>query len=153
MRSLRSVRSAGPKIGSLRLIDYESAGLGDPAWDLGCVIASYLHSWLWSMPDPGTATAEGLVARAALSEQDLREAAGAFWHAYLRRRAYGAGEAAALLGAAVRYAVARLLWIAFEAGAAWGEPSPRTMLALQLAHNLARRPMEGAGRLLGLSPA
>lgn len=135
---------------SVRLVDYESAGMGDPGWDLGCVIAGYLSSWLASMPSPSTATPENLVSRSALSTRDLQEALAAFWRAYVKQRELSVSDRMAVLESAVQYAVARLLWIIFETCFTGNAIPPRSMLTLQLAHNLAQRPHEGTKHLLGL---
>ncbi|MGI8331650.1 phosphotransferase family protein [Actinomadura scrupuli] len=136
--------------GSVRLVDYEFAGAGDPTWDLGCVIAAYLASWLSSMPAPVNAPAEMLLARSALSANDLQQALGAFWRAYVTRRRLPAGDRTAVLEAAVQNAVVRLLWIIFETCVAREALTDRSVLMLQLAHNLAERPHEGVRHLLGL---
>ena len=34
----------------LKLIDWELARIGDPAWDTGCVFSDYLALWLFSLP-------------------------------------------------------------------------------------------------------
>lgn len=136
--------------GSMRLVDYEFAGVGDPSWDLGCVIAAYLDSWLASMPAPAGAPAETLLARSALSTTDLQQALAAFWRAYVRRRGLPPDDRAEVLDAAVQNAVVRLLWIVFETCVARESLTDRSVLALQLARNLAERPHEGVRHLLGL---
>ncbi|GAB3980347.1 aminoglycoside phosphotransferase family protein [Plantactinospora veratri] len=132
------------------LVDYESAGLGEPCWDVGCVIAAYLDSWLGSMPDPTTGSVETLVSRSALSVPELQEAVAAFWRGYATGRRLTAVERRAALDRAVRFAVVRLLWSIFELSVGEESLDPRCVMALQLAHNLARRPYEGVRHLLGI---
>ncbi|MFY1692728.1 phosphotransferase family protein [Plantactinospora sp. WMMB782] len=132
------------------LVDYESAGLGDASWDIGCVLAAYLGSWLGSMPDPSTGTAETMVSRSALSVPELQEALAAFWRGYTTGRRLPAAECRSALDRAVRFAVVRLLWSIFEASVGSETLDPRCVMALQLAHNLSRRPYEGVRHLLGI---
>ncbi|MET7685772.1 aminoglycoside phosphotransferase family protein [Streptomyces sp. NPDC005423] len=134
----------------VRLVDYEFAGVGDPAWDIGCVFTSYLGSWLASMPSPTAATAESMVCRSALSTRDVQEAVTALWRVYARQRGLCNDERWAVLEAALSYTVAGLLWRVLESCVTQSDLPPRAVLALQLAHNLAHRPREGARHLLGL---
>jgi Phosphotransferase enzyme family len=145
------VRSSGRGVSEpVRLVDYEFAGVGDSSWDVGCVIAAYLSSWLSSMPSPTTATAESLVSRSALSLHDLHQALATFWRVYAKRRGLSTSERMGVLQSAVQHAVARLLWTVFESCAARDALPPRSLITLQLAHNLAERPYEGLKHLLGL---
>ncbi len=138
--------------GTVRLVDYELSGVGDPAWDIGCVFASYLRSWLAAMPSSTTAPPESMVSGSSLSPPDLQEAVTALWRAYTRQRRLTEDEQGEILGDAVLYAVASLLWRVFESCITRDLLPPHALLTLQVAHNLALRPREGARHLLGLPP-
>ena len=68
------------------LVDWEMAGWGDPAWDVGSV----------------------------LGERHDPPVAAAFWEAYARRRRLGAEAAAELHARSLRFAGARIVQTAFE---------------------------------------
>jgi hypothetical protein len=52
---------AGPGPGQLRLVDWELAGAGDPAWDLGSALGDLMFRWLSTVrPAPGTSLATWL---------------------------------------------------------------------------------------------
>ncbi|MFE5372762.1 phosphotransferase family protein [Streptomyces mirabilis] len=138
---------------AVRLVDYESSGIGEPAWDLGCVFASYLDSWLASMPPPTCEPVAVMVSRSALSPRDVHEAVTALWRAYTRLRGLTVSERDELLAAALHYVVASLLWSVFESSVSLDTLTETALLRLQVAHNLAQRPREGARYLLGLPPS
>lgn len=137
---------------SLYLIDFESAGIGDPAWDVGCVLAAYLSSWLASMSGSAAGDAETLICAAGVPLPDVQQAVCAFWDTYAARRGLPPEQRGRELAAALRYAVARLLWNVAEACMGQESLEPRSVLTLQLAHNLADRPHDALSSLLGLSP-
>ena len=72
--------------GRIALVDWEMAGWGDPAWDVGSVLGERL--------EPAVAAA--------------------FWRAYVGARRLGAADAEALLGRSLRFAGARVVQTAFE---------------------------------------
>jgi len=91
------------------LIDWESAGLGDPAWDLGCAAAEHLA---WGPLGPAAAVTSGDPGQLAGTALDAVEA-----ELTVLATAYvGAGgpPARAALPRAAGYAAARLLYIAFQ---------------------------------------
>jgi thiamine kinase-like enzyme len=67
----------------IRLIDWEGSAWGDPAGDLGAIIASYLQIWLYSMVTSKTITIEDSLRLAAISLQVLQPSLSALVTAYL----------------------------------------------------------------------
>ncbi len=47
------VVDAGTPQESIKLIDWESAMVGDPSWDVGSALSQYLSFWLFSIPLTG----------------------------------------------------------------------------------------------------
>jgi hypothetical protein len=135
------------------LIDWESAGRGDPSLDLGAFFGEYLHAWLGSIPivdpkDPGR-----LLAHAGRPLARMRPAVGAFWLSYTRHAAAGAPELGRLLRRAASCAAVRVLTSAYEDSLSRHELGGRAHFALQLSLNILRRPDEAIAHLLGLSAA
>lgn len=131
------------------LIDWEFTSWGDPAWDVG----SALHSFLVDC-----------IAHAATTADTPADAAAAFAHAlprahpeirrfcdaYVRGRALGARTADAFLASAVLFAAVRLIQTAYESCERL-EDVPRFAAGeLQLALNLFARPEVARGAVLGL---
>jgi aminoglycoside phosphotransferase (APT) family kinase protein len=80
----------------IRLVDWEMAGWGDPAFDIGSALSDYAAFALGARP--------GATGRAPAT----------FWSAYARARGLGAPVAARLLVRSVRFAGARLVQSAYE---------------------------------------
>jgi aminoglycoside phosphotransferase (APT) family kinase protein len=89
-------RPGGVRATRIRLVDWEMAGWGDPAFDVGSALSDFAALALDGAP--GAA----------------RAAAGALWPAYVRARGLDAAAAAALLERSLRFAGARLVQSAFE---------------------------------------
>ncbi len=138
--------------GAFRVIDWELATQGDPAWDVACWIADYLGLWVQSIPVTPSLAAAGLIERHCRQSQFTPEAAhapiAAFWERYLRR----SGTAGALLDRTIRYVIARLCQSAFEWSSTSPAPASHAFLALQVAENIARDPDAAVLHLLGLAP-
>jgi len=133
----------------VRLVDWEAAGGGDPAWDVGSAFTDFLGDWLGSIPLGGSpATHLSTLARRPLTR--MRPALQAFWSAYLLAVGLSRPDGNQLLLRATRYGGLRLLQSAFEHGQYAGELTPSTATLAQLALNVLRRPHEAAVHLLGI---
>ncbi|HEU4348492.1 MAG TPA: phosphotransferase, partial [Actinoplanes sp.] len=143
-------RSPTARKSRLYLVDWELAGLGDPAWDVGSVLAGYLSLWLMSMSIPPGTAPERLPYLARWPLERMHPALRRFWRSYVLRCGLDASEAAALLGRVVGYAAARLMQMAVEQSQDAVEPTAGAILALQLSQNVLERPGEAAEGLLGL---
>ena len=64
------------------LIDWEVAGPGPAAFDVGTVLAEYLGAWIGSIPIVEPADPGRLVARARHPLDRMRPAVHEFWSAY-----------------------------------------------------------------------
>jgi aminoglycoside phosphotransferase (APT) family kinase protein len=125
------------------LLDWELAGRGDPAFDIGSVLAEYLRVWVGSVPivepvDPGR-----LVARARHPLAAMRPAIHAFWSAYLPAHRPP-------LHRVVELCAVRLLQTAIERAQGLSFPTAHVVTLVQLADNMLRRPDDAAAALLGL---
>lgn len=133
----------------LQLIDWELAGLGDPALDIGAFFGDYLGAWLQSIPiadprDPGR-----LRAHARLPLRRMRPALRAFWAAYSLHRGASAADLSATLRRSTRFAAVRLLTAALEEAQTLDQVRAGVLSMLQLSQKILARPREAAD-LLGL---
>lgn len=124
----------------LFLVDWELASPGDGLWDAGCVVASFLETWirLTNSGQPTTCSLEWTGARL-----------GHFWGAYAQGRGWPGQEShrARCIG----FAAARLIQYAFETTQV-AITTPRVAyLLLQVAENLLAEPHVAAARLLSSS--
>lgn len=134
----------------IRIVDWELAGLGDPLWDAGAVLADLASAWLMSAPIPtGSEPANG-IADARIPISSLRSAGREFWHAYTAARDLAADARAEALRDTIRYAAARLLQLSYEHLQGYARLTMHAVGHAQLSENLMRRPIDGAARILGI---
>jgi hypothetical protein len=134
----------------LRLVDWETAIFGDPAWDLGSVFGQYLSWWIFSMPVSGGQPAENFVDLATFPLANMKPALNAFWTAYFSSRGLGSKDASQLLMRAVAMTGVRLLQSAFEASQFAAQLTSSDILHIQLASNILERPVDACRHLMGL---
>ncbi len=130
----------------LVLVDLELLAPGDAAWDIGCAFEGYLAAWVDSMPILPSVRPDQLVDLATRPLDRFKPLIRATWHGYSEK---GQLEPS-FLDRAVRWCAARLVQTAYERSQAAWDLSGQTLLLLQLALNLLRRPTEGRVQLLGL---
>ncbi len=124
-----------------RIVDWEFAGWGDPAWDVATLLQSLLLPWLHH-----SASEEGARARATLAATRVRCAA--FWRGYAA--SLGDVERRALRDRTALLSAVRLLQTAFEMGHAQPRLGKLAVIAAQVAANVGERPDEAATELYGL---
>jgi aminoglycoside phosphotransferase (APT) family kinase protein len=133
------------------LVDWELAGFGDAAWDVGSVLAGYLSAWLFSIPSYGQSWPERSIGLATRPLLPMRPAIQAFWNAYVRgvqgSSWWGSQEVTHRI---VRYAAARLLQTAYEMSQLADDLAASAVLHLQVASNIFAQPRIAAESLFGL---
>ena len=127
------------------LIDWELAGRGEAALDVGTVLAEFLSAWVGSIPIVEVATPGRLLSLARYPLRRMRPAVGAFWSAYR-----ATSPAPPALGRVLELAAVRLLNTAVERAQVLAAPSAHLVILLQLAENVLREPETAAHTLLGL---
>jgi hypothetical protein len=135
----------------VKLIDWESASAGDPAWDIGSALSHYLSFWLFSIPVTGAVPPERFPELARYPLDAMKPALAACWIAYADARGLAPAAAADELVRAVRFAGARLVQTAFEAAQMMQQITSAVVLHLQLALNILTRAEEATTMLLGIS--
>ncbi len=135
---------------TLKLVDWEGAGRGDPCWDIGSVFAQYLSFWLCSIPVTGDAPPDEFPALAAYPLEAMQPAMGACWRAYLSARRLEDEDASRCLYTAVELAAARLVQTTLEMTQASVHLNSNAVLHVQLALNMVLRRREAAVHLLGI---
>lgn len=135
----------------LRIIDWETAVLGDPSWDIGAALSQYLSAWLFSIPVTGDTPPDRFPELARFPLERMHAAMQACWSAYADEFGLGAEVRERECLRAVRYAAARLLQTALEAAQMSTELTGTLVLHLQLAANMLDRPDAAAHDLLKLT--
>lgn len=145
---------AAPKarVSGLVLVDWELAGMGDPAWDVAGALGEYAGYWINAIPTASQFPPGRFVPWAAFSAQRMAELSRGFWSEYRKvwaQRA-GSGDAERLLSKALRFVPARLVQSVIERGQRQAGIELNSGMLLQLAENLARDPA-AARSVFGLS--
>jgi aminoglycoside phosphotransferase (APT) family kinase protein len=127
------------------VIDWELAGAGPAALDLGTVLGEYLRVWVESIPIADAREPARLMRHAARPLAWMQPAMAAFWSAYRIGRG-----GAPRLRRVVELAAVRLLQAAVERAQSLSTPSPHVIGLVQVADNMLRDPHAGARHLLAL---
>jgi len=131
------------------VIDWETAGPGDPAFDLAALFADHLDAWVLSMPLGRSHQPARLAQHARLPLACMRPVLRAIWAGYVGTRP-AATALRSKLQRALRYTAPRLLQLALERAQRAPDVSRDMVVELQLALNVLRAPDRAAERLLGL---
>jgi aminoglycoside phosphotransferase (APT) family kinase protein len=143
-------RSTTARRSRVKLIDWELACVGDPGWDIGSALGSYLSLWLASIPVTGSVPPAQSAELARCPLNGIQPAIRACWTTYVTQRHLD-DCADALLPKVVRFAAARLIQTAFETAQDSTNLTADIILHLQVAFNIMQRPREAAEHLLGLA--
>jgi hypothetical protein len=135
----------------LKVVDWESAEIGDPRWDVGSVFGDYLGSWVLSIPVSGDTPPERFLEFARFPLERMHPALEAFWRVYLEEAGISSESEGEMLVESVRFAGARLLQTAFEQAQTSPALTGHAICTIQLALNVLQRPHEASAQLLGLS--
>ena len=136
-----------PYTAPLRLIDWEIADIGDPAWDAGSIFQSYLTFWLLTIPAEEGVPPTDLLARAPQALTIMHPAMQAFWRTYIA--ALGAPDSAALLARTVQYTAARLLQTAYESLFMSSRVTPHALLMLHVAATMLQSHTNAVATIFG----
>jgi hypothetical protein len=134
----------------LKIVDWETAGIGDPCWDVGAVFSDYLSLWLFSIPITGGSPPDRFMELSRYPLEKMQPAISAFWQAYVRRMQLDDTTSSQWLLRAVKYGAARLVQTAFEQMQLSMQLMGNTVCLLQLSLNILRRPQEAIVHLLGI---
>lgn len=139
-----------PREMTVKLVDWEMAGAGDPCWDVGTVFGEYLSFWLVSSPVVRDIAPEDVVRLAPFPLRRIQPAIRAFWRSYAREMGLDGGENDEWCLRAVRYAGARLIQTAYERMLGTARVTEEAVYLLQLSANILEQPLDAAAQLFGL---
>jgi len=149
MRMDNCVLSRRGRRSVVTIVDWELAGRGDPAWDIGTVIAEFIGAWLLSVPIVQDTTAQEVFRCSQFPFITIQRAIGAFIRAYYHAcrtkrwtRSIGPARIA-------RFAALRLIQIAFEQLQSASELTGQAVYLLQLSLNLLQKPDTATMAFLG----
>jgi hypothetical protein len=136
---------------ALMLVDWELARIGDPAWDIGTVLAEYVACWVRSARISGALPLDVVVARAVYPLERMKPAMEAFRLSYKRTRHLPDEAAGRTFLRATQFAGVRLVQTAFERLQRSMTVTAEAVTLMQLALNILQRPQEAGIVLFGMS--
>ena len=143
---------SSPSALGIKLVDWETACLGDPRWDIGCTLADYLFWWALRVPGAGGDEIETSDAT-KLALERVQRGIQALWTQYCRIAQIQNAERGTFLLMSLRYAAARLIQSAYERHQSALRLDMFGVSLLQLSLNLLEHPEAAAHRLCGFAPA
>lgn len=136
---------------SIKVVDWEIADLGDPRWDVGSMLQSWLSYWIFSMPADGTVTdADQLAARAHYPLEQMRPAIRAFWTTYASTMGVSGQQERELLDTCISFGAARMVQTVFEFMYQMTQLTPHAIFMLQVSLNILEEPRAAVAELLAL---
>lgn len=147
---VRSPESSKSNSG-MKLVDWETACLGDPRWDIGCTLGDYLTWWALQVPGAG---GDGSLREGPsdVALERVQRAIRAFWSQYCRTARIGDAERSRFLLVSLRYAAARLIQSAYERHQSAWKLDKFGVTLLQLSLNMLQHPEAAVHRLCGFTP-
>lgn len=134
----------------IKIVDWETADVGDAAWDVGAIIQAYLTFWILSLPiAPGASPAQFL-GNAMYPIEGMQPAVRAFWLAYVQAAAVPVAAQRELLARSTGYAAARMLQTAYEYMHQAPQVTSNALALLQVSLNILPDPAGAAAELLNL---
>ena len=107
------VTSATTQAPDLLIVDWEMADIGDPGWDVGVVLRSFLPAWvLDGQPRRGQQGDEAGSRRPPI--QAVRALTLAFWNGYVRARGFDVAQSQLELERGMRFAALQIVFAALE---------------------------------------
>jgi hypothetical protein len=135
---------------TLKIVDWELAGLGDPSWDVGSILSAYLSFWLLFVPITTETHPSQSLRLARYPLERMQPALRAFWRSYVRGMQLDPVRAEQLLVRAVKYGAARLAQTSYEQMQASPQLIGNVVCSLQLSLNILKRPKEASRDLVGI---
>jgi aminoglycoside phosphotransferase (APT) family kinase protein len=133
-----------------KIIDWELANWGDPAWDVGCIFAAFLAGWIQALPPSATRVPGQFDAFSERCLAEMQPSVHAFWNAYCAARNLPEAACRSYLVQCLRYGAARLVQTAYEHLQFSSAVDANTYLLLQGSCNMLTRPDEAVEELLSL---
>jgi len=133
----------------LRLIDWETADIGDPCWDVSAVFQSYLFYWVLHEPLSGQ-PADGGWQTLGFSLETMQPSMRQFWQVYTQRMGWSADAMRTNLKKTVGYCALKLIHTCYESIQQAPVMPPYSARMLQLSLNLLRAPDDAIRQVFGL---
>jgi hypothetical protein len=141
----------GPDQPDIRVVDWEIADIGDPRWDVGSMLQSWLSYWIFSMPADGAVNdPEQLVARAHYPLERMQPAMRAFWKSYAETMGLSGPAERDLLDTCISFGAARMIQTVFESMYQLTQLTAHAIFMLQVSLNMLEEPRAAVSELMAI---
>lgn len=138
----------------LRLIDWETADIGDPCWDIAAIFQSYLFYWIFNEPVANQAkpseSGQNAYANWGFSLETMQPSMRQFWQTYVDLLDWTTDETHQNLLKTVGYCALKLIHTCYESIQQAPTMTTHTARLLQLSLNMLRSPNEAIRSVLGI---
>lgn len=135
----------------LKIIDWELAGLGDKAWDVGSILADYLLYWIQATPRSMQTQRSHELPHSKISLQSIQDPIRRFWQAYYEMAQMPYAYCKSCLIKSIKFCAARLIQHATELVQASNTLSGKIVHLLNLSSNIFENPLDAAVRVFGIA--
>ena len=135
----------------VKLVDFEFAGTGDTAWDIGSLFSEYLSFWLFSFPLMTATRVDRFIHLADCPLDKIQLAVRSFWSQYAQCMALRDSESDQFLLRAVKFSALRLFVMAFEMSPALSSINTYILSLVQVGMNILAQPEKAALELFGIA--
>ncbi len=132
--------SGSPGNPEVAIVDWELADFGDPCWDVGSLLQSYLYLCIRPSLSEKGMSLEARLERAGNRAESMRAAVSEFWRSYCARTSMGERETRALVDRVVLCASARMIQMALEVMHGQPEPPPAALSLLDVSVEMITHP-------------
>jgi Phosphotransferase enzyme family len=136
----------------VKIVDFEFAGTGDAAWDVGSLFSEYLSFWLFSFPLMTASHLDRLIHLAACPLDRIQPSLRSFWIQYARCMTLEDSKSDQFLLRAVKFSALRLFLMALEMSLALSSVNTYILSLVQVGMNIVAQPEKAAVELFGLAP-
>lgn len=132
----------------IQIVDWETADIGDPAWDVGAIFQAFIVFWIYSIPFDGEHALGELIHKASFPIERMQPAIKAFWESYTQN--ISSYDRLNFLNRSTRFAAARMLVTAYEHMHQAQHMSMSVLGLIQVSLNMFADPLIAAEELLGI---
>jgi thiamine kinase-like enzyme len=136
---------------SVKIVDFEFAGVGDTAWDVGSLLSEYLSFWLFSFPVMTATHLDRFIHLADCPLEMIQPSVRSFWTQYVQCMALHDSKSDQFLLRAVKFSALRLFVMAFEMGPALSAVNTYILSLVQVGMNILAQPEKAAAELFGIT--
>jgi thiamine kinase-like enzyme len=135
----------------VKIVDFEFAGAGDAAWDVGSLFSEYLSFWLFSFPLMTAGPLDRFIHLAVCPLDKIQPSLHSFWIQYARCMTLEDSKSDQFLLRVVKFSALRLFAMAFEMSPALSSVNTYILSLVQVGMNILAQPEKAAVELFGIA--